>query len=253
MKEKCQRTDERLAPYVDELLPADERSEVDQHLGKCPPCRESAVKEQGGKTLLRERAAELRAAPLPPGLRTRCAAIAHQHCQASGAGPWRSRLIPLTLGALTALATAAVVFSVATARSNTLLAAQLTADHSKCFFVSPPSAAGIDAGVAERILSAEYGWQVHVPATSPANGVRLLDARRCFYGDGRVPHLLYDVDGHQVSLFMLPGKQREAADITQFGVRSRIWSRGGNTFVLVSAAAAGDLTRAVAYVQQEAR
>jgi hypothetical protein len=41
--------------------------------------------------------------------------------------------------------------------------------------------------------------------------------------------------------------------VTAFGHRSRIWSRGDNTFVLVSPADAGELESVMAYVRQEAR
>jgi hypothetical protein len=67
-----------------------------------------------------------------------------------------------------------------------------------------------------------------------------------------VPHLLYDADGQPFSLFVIEGVSRPEADVTTFGHRSRIWSRGPTTFVLVSPASAGELTRAVSYVRQEA-
>ncbi len=78
MKEKCRQAVSRLTPFLDEALPAEERAEVARHLDACPPCRQSAAKEEGGKTVLRERAAHLPTEPLPPGLRTRCAAIAER-------------------------------------------------------------------------------------------------------------------------------------------------------------------------------
>lgn len=78
MKEKCRQAVSRFTPFLDKALPADERAEVARHLDACPPCRQSAAKEEGGKTVLRERAAHLRTEPPPPGLRTRCAAIAER-------------------------------------------------------------------------------------------------------------------------------------------------------------------------------
>jgi hypothetical protein len=67
-----------------------------------------------------------------------------------------------------------------------------------------------------------------------------------------VPHLLYEAGGHPLSLFVLEGEAREPGDVTAFGHRSRIWSRGPTTFVLVSPTSAGELTQAVSYVRQEA-
>ncbi|HEY6362135.1 MAG TPA: zf-HC2 domain-containing protein [Vicinamibacterales bacterium] len=249
----CRRTADRLTPYVDEALPPAERADVEHHLTACPPCRVSAEQEQGGRTVLRERAEQLRHESLPPGLRTRCAAIARQHTRGASAAVWRTRLLPASLAVALVLFTAFTVVMLATQRSNTLLAAQLTADHAKCFRVFPPPDRDLDARVAEERLSSQYGWDIHVPPSSARDGVRLVSARRCLYGDGRVPHLLYDADGHPLSLFVIEGVARPDADVTTFGHRSRIWSRGPTTFVLVSPASAGDLTRAVSYVRQAAQ
>ncbi len=150
--------------------------------------------------------------------------------------------------------TASAFFSLATRRSDALLAAQLTADHSKCFKLFAPSgAASADARSIERMLAERYGWNVHVPSSSAAEDVQLLGARRCLYGDGLVPHVMYRVHGQDVSLFVLPGTERKADDLVTLGHRSQIWTREGTTFVLVSPADAGDLASASRYVMQEAR
>ena len=65
--------------------------------------------------------------------------------------------------------TASAIFSLATRQSDAVLAAQLTADHSKCFklFVAgnPPV---MDAHEVEEMLAREYGWKIHVPPSSTA-------------------------------------------------------------------------------------
>jgi anti-sigma factor RsiW len=249
---ECRRTVDRLTPYVDEALPPAEKAEVEQHLDACPPCRISADQEQGGRTLLRERASQLRAEPLPPGLRTRCAALAREHAQGPPVPSWRRRLVPAALSAALVLFTAFAIVSLATQRSNTLLAAQLTADHAKCFRTVAAPGADLDARAAEERLAAQYGWDIHVPPSFPQLGLRLIGARRCLYGDGRVPHLMYNVNGQQLSLYVLEGEQRRPSDVTTFGHRSRIWSRGASTFVLVSPSEAGDLEQVAAYIRQEA-
>jgi len=248
---ECRRTADRLTPYVDEALPEGERGEVEQHLDACPPCRTSADQERGGRTVLRDRADQLRSAPLPSGLRTRCAALAREHAR-RGRQSWKTRLLPASLAAGLVLFTALAVVTLGTQRSNTVLAAQLTADHTKCFRAFPPAGSDVDARAAEERLAARYGWDIHVPPSSPRDGIRLVGARRCLYGEGRVPHLMYDVGGYPLSLFVLEGVARDADDMTTFGHRSRIWSRGTTTFVLVSPASAGDLSQAVSYVRQEA-
>jgi anti-sigma factor (TIGR02949 family) len=74
MGKHCGRILDRLAAYVDELLSAEERAEVDQHLGACPPCKTCASEEQTARQILRARAVRLRSEPVPPELRSRCEA-----------------------------------------------------------------------------------------------------------------------------------------------------------------------------------
>jgi anti-sigma factor RsiW len=252
MMSDCRRTVERLSPYVDHLLPPTEHADVERHLAICPPCRSAALAESGARTVLREKAPALKVEPLPPGLRGRCEALAREHTRRTSAFAW-TRIVPVSLSAVLVVFTATALFALATQRSDTLLAAQLTADHAKCFklFAGPESATS-DAAYLQRMLLEHYGWDVHVPPSSPADGVQLIGARRCLYADGRVPHVMYRVNGEDVSLFMLEGVVRDAADVTSLGHRSRIWSRDGTTYVLVSPASAGDLTDAARYVMQEA-
>ena len=246
----CRRTVERLAPYVDEALPPAERSEVEQHLQACPPCRVTAQQERGGRAIVRDRAPRLRDEPLPPGLRTRCAAIAHEHGGPAAPRSWRARLVPAALAASLVLFTVFAVFTLLTQRSNTVLAAQLTVDHDRCFRRITPPASGLDATAEEARLNDHYGWDIHVPPSSPGDGVKLVGARRCLLTHGGVPHLLYDVDGHEVSLYVFEGVARPGGDVSTLGRRSRIWSRGPSTFVMVSPAEAGEMARAASYLQQ---
>jgi hypothetical protein len=56
-----------------------------------------------------------------------------------------------------------------------------------------------------------------------------------------------------MSLYIIQGAARGTADLTSFGHRARIWTRGATTFVLISAPGAANLDRAARYVMQEAR
>ncbi len=162
-------------------------------------------------------------------------------------------MLPVALATLLIVFTGAAVFSLATQRSNTLLAAQLTADHTRCFRGLPAGAAGLDAGQVEAMLEARYGWDVHVPPSSDAEALRLVQGKRClYYLNGGIPHLLYRSQGQDVSLFVLEGEARKDADVMTMGHRARIWSRGANTFVLVSSASGPGLDRAAGYVRNEA-
>jgi hypothetical protein len=158
------------------------------------------------------------------------------------------------LTAVVMIFTASAVLSLATRRSDAVLAAQLTADHSKCFkLFAPADGASADARSIEHMLTEQYGSTVHIPSSSSADDIQLIGARRCLYGDGFVPHVMYRVHGQDVSLFVLPRTERKPDDLVTLGHRSQIWSRDGTTFVLVAAADAGGLAGASRYVMQEAR
>ena len=254
----CRRILDRLTAYVDGDLHADERAGIDRHLAACPGCRTVADIEHGGHVLLRHEASRLLAEPLPPGLRARCEMLAARRQSAShslASGPWwRVRLVPVLLTVLVMVFTASALFSLATRRSDGLLAAQLTADHSKCFkLFGPPGGTSVDARTIERMLSTQFGWSIHIPASSAVDDIQLVGARRCLYGEGLVPHVMYHVHGEDVSLFVLEGTARKDADLVTLGHRSQIWSRDGTTFVLVSPAAAEGMTSAARYVMREAR
>ena len=249
----CRRTAERLASYTDDALPPAERADIERHLDAGPPCRTAAVHEQGGRTLLRERAEQLKAEPLPPGLRTRCEALARAHCDRSRKATWRSGLVPGIVTAFLVLVGAIAGLSVATHKSDTVLAAQLTADHMKCFReFAPAGAPGVDSRDVEERLEDQYGWDVHIPPSSTPAGVQLLGARRCLYADGTIPHVMYRVHGHDVSLYMLEGVQRPPAEVMALGHHSRIWTRGATTYVMISSAPSQEFARAARYVMQEA-
>lgn len=253
MRDDCQRTAERLTSYLDETLLPHERAEVERHLSACPPCRTAATQEQGGRTLLRDQARALSDTPLPPGLRSRCEMLARERAGRGTVNPFvMRRLAPLTT--LLTLVIAFLALSLATHRFDTVLAAQLTADHAKCFrFFAPNGSLDVDAHHIEQMLEDDYGWDLHVPPSSTASGVRLIGARRCVYADGSVPHVMYRVGGHDMSLFVLDGVNRSTADLVSFGHRARMWVAGRRTYVLVWPMAAGNMAAATRYVMDEAR
>jgi anti-sigma factor RsiW len=246
---ECRRTVEQLTPYLDGMLTPLEGEAVERHLGGCPPCRRLADAASGGRTVLRHCADTLRQGALPPGLRSRCEALTRPE----GAPGWRRHLIPALAVAALVMATGLALFSMASRRYDTVLAQQLTLDHLKCFhFFASPGSAITDAPAAERLLAARYGWDLHVPPSSPRDGVSLISARRCLYASGTIPHLMYRVNGHDMSLFVLDRESRREAEVVTLGHASRIWSRGEKTYVLVAPRGAGDLTPAARYVMQYA-
>ena len=96
------------------------------------------------------------------------------------------------------------------------------------------------------------GWEISGPLIGRAFSVRPINARTCLYAEGRVPHLMYEANGHDISLFVLEGESRPPAELTAFGHHTRIWSRGGNTFVLITPADEGSVATAAQYVAEQA-
>jgi anti-sigma factor RsiW len=248
---ECRHVTEQLTSYVDEQLDANRRNEVDRHLEECVACRGAVARERGGQTVLRDHAQRLREEPLPSGLRSRCESLVQEQMRARLPG-WRRTLVPTMLSVILLVFTASAIFSLATRRSDAVLAAQLTADHSKCFklFVAgnPPV---MDAHEVEEMLVREYGWKIHVPPS--VDGLQLIGARRCLYADGLIPHVLYRANGRDLSLFVLNGVTRNPSDLVTFGHRSQIWTKNNTTFVLVGPSdETAPLADATRYMMKEA-
>lgn len=256
---ECRRVSEHLAAYVDGLLPSSERDSVDRHLSGCSECRRLAEDERTGQRILHERRAQLLVEPLPPGLRVRCESVA---LASRGPSPglalvgrwWRLRPLAVLATIVVMVFTASAFLSLMTQRSNALLAAQLTADHSRCFkLFAPRDGVSLNASDVERMLSEQHGWNVHVPPSSPAVGLELVGARRCMYGETAIPHVMYRAHGQEMSLFVLAGETRKAADLVALDHRSSMWARDGTTFVLVLPVEDSAMMDAIGYVRREAR
>jgi anti-sigma factor RsiW len=247
----CRITAERLTAFIDLALPPAERGAVERHLLVCVSCRAAEKLERGGQVVVRASAVRLSETVLPPGLRTRCEALAREHTRVAVVSGWRTRLVPLSLAVVMMIFSTSAFLSLATHRSDGLLAAQLSRDHTRCFKRFAGSA-GADAAQMERMFADAYGWRVHVPPSSAAAGVQLIGAKRCYYSGGAIPHILYRVNGQEMSLYVLDGVARPPADLVAAGHRSRTWSRDDKTYILVSPVAAGDMTVAASYVRQDA-
>jgi len=250
MKPTCRRICDLLTQYADGALPAAEHAEVQRHLEACPPCRVIAGKECGARQLLRACADRLRADQVPEALRSRCQELSRR---SSPSNLWSRRFVRLAAAAVVLVFTGSLV-SVVTRQSDALLAAQLTADHVKCFALfGPDDGRTLDAAQAQQMLRERFGMDVHVPPSSASGGLELVNARRCLYADGRIPHLMYQANGEDISLFVLEGESRPPAEFTSLGHHTRIWSRGDRTFVLITPASDAPVAEAARYVADEAR
>jgi anti-sigma factor RsiW len=116
--------------------------------------------------------------------------------------------------------------------SPTVLAAQLTLDHLKCFALHD-SSDPVDARASEDRFAQEYGWRLHVPTAPAADGLQLVGVRRCFCGEGPAVHVMYRREGEPISLYVLPHVTRSSATADVFGRDALIWSAQDTTFVLL--------------------
>ena len=248
----CRDVENMLPSYVDGF----ERSKaaaIAAHLETCAACREAAHAQSVARVVLKARAAQL--APMaPPGLRTRILAnTANQKSEPVLA--WSGRLTAFAAAAMVVLTIGAVLLPVATVRSTAVLAAQLALDHLKCFTIEGDAdGEPIAAAQAEAILKREFDFTVTVPASLDAERLELMAVRRCLYGDGRAAHVMYRLDGEPVSLFIIPGLTRPAAELSLFGHDQVVWTAGDRTYMLIAGATSRNhLARVASYLQNEAK
>jgi len=248
----CREVEEKLASYVDGAANGNAAA-IAAHLATCDACRQLAHAQSVARTVLKARAAQL--SPIaPPGLRTRIIANTANQPQEPILA-WTGRLTAFAAAAMFVLTLGAVLLPVATIRSTTLLAAQLALDHLKCFTIEGDAdGAPIAKQQAEATLKQDFDLIVKVPASLAAEKLELMAVRRCLYGDGRAAHLMYRLDGEPVSLFIVPGMSRPAAELSLFGHEQVVWTQGDRTYMLVARGGAGDgLARVASYLRNEAQ
>lgn len=226
----CRDIAPHLAGLAEEGTPAP-APEISGHLAECDACRRHLQAQRDVHGLLRARAGSLQGRA-PETLRARLAGAA------ASRRSWTQRLGPLRMP-VAATATLALLGSLLyglTGVSSTVLAAQLTLDHLKCSrFAS--RATTVNPAQATREWSSRYEWAPRVPAASRTGRATLRGMRRCLYGHGHLAHLLYEVDGTVVSLFVMPRAERTATAVPAahgvFGQRARVWADGDQTFAMV--------------------
>lgn len=262
----CDSIDPLVTPFVDGTLAGGERDAVEAHVGACPPCHSRVTAERAVKELLRERRGSLCNQTAPDALHVRCMQLAANDDQAPGtrtsAGTEngerrtpnaerrrRSSLVPLAMAAsLVAVVGGAFTYQ-ATSRSSRVLAAELVADHAKCFALNGALGTHEAAAAVEQSMAASFDWRVHLPANAPDAGLELVGARQCLYGEGRAAHIMYMHQGHPVSLFMLPQGTRTQELVEVLGHEAAIWCDNSRTFVLVAREPRREVERMASFVQ----
>lgn len=269
---ECAAVDRLVTPYLDGELQAGDCQVIERHLGACPPCRSRVGAERVARDLVRAQQPRLCRAAAPAALRARCTALARGGRVAPGrsatrsSAPWRwarpwlvatqgtgrplvARLGPLVVAAsLIVLVGGAFVYRV-TASSTRVVAAELTADHVKCFAMNAVLRTHQSPGAVESSLAAGFNWDVHLPEDAADEGLELVGARPCLYGEGKVAHVMYRHHGKPVSLFMLPRTTRADQLVRVFGHEAVVWSADDRTFVLISRESHSEVARMAAFVR----
>jgi anti-sigma factor RsiW len=269
MMSKCTSIDPLVTPYVDGELPAAQRTLVDEHLHRCPPCHSRVAAESAVRNLMRARKPGLTALRASVSLHAECSGLASGKgdpsaarlrpgvAPASRAGairawwnaPWQLRVVPLALTASLVLLVGGAFLYLATQYSARLLAAELCADHMTCFAANNVLRTHEAPAAVESSMLSAFGWPLHLPQEFVASGLELVGARRCLYGEGKVAHLMYRDQGRPVSIYMLPKSVRPEELVEVLGHEVAIWSSGDRTFVLITRGSRSEVARMASFVK----
>jgi len=246
----CDRIDSLVTPYVDGDISPANAVVVHQHLQHCRACYGRVQAEQAVEALMRARRQTLAGIAPPAALRARCAALVGSREPTAGAPLWRAHWPSVVLAASLVLAVAGAGLYQLTVHSTRVMAAELTADHVKCFRVIN-SALGThhDASMVEGSMASYFAWQMRLPEHPERVDLELVGARPCLYPEGLAAHIMYRHHGHPVSLFMLPQGARSDERIDVMGHRAAIWSVGTRTFVLIADEPRAEVERVISFVQ----
>jgi anti-sigma factor (TIGR02949 family) len=229
----CREVGSLITPYIDGELSAAERSVMDGHLSACPPCRRRAESELAARETLRSRVHQPSA---PEHLRKRC----RKATTPMGRIACTYSSTSLSMFAAVIVVAGGVSVYGLTRMSPTVLAAQLTLDHVKCFALHP-STAPMDVRSTEERFAERYGWRLHVPMASAGDDLQLVGVRRCFCGEGPAVHVMYRHHGEPLSLYVLPHVAESSSASEVFGHDAVMWTNQDTTFVLLGKEPAASL------------
>lgn len=254
----CQSIEPLVTPYVDGDIAADDRTLIESHLKLCAPCHSRVAAERAVRALMETHRASLCGEHASSSLRDVCGRAAEASAfgkHARPVAPEREarRWIPVALAASLVLLVGGAFTYQLTARSTTVLAAELAADHVKCFAANQILGTHEDVATVESAMASGFGWTAHLPSNAAQQGLELVGERPCLYGEGRVAHIMYRYQGRPLSLFMLPDTERQESLVKALGHECAVWSEGGRTFVLVSREPRNDVQRLATYVRASLR
>ena len=129
------------------------------------------------------------------------------------------------------------------------MAAELTADHMKCFALNGVLGTHQESAAVESSMLSGFDWRLHLPDDPARAGLELVGSRPCLYGEGKVAHIMYRHQGKPVSLFMLPKSARTEELVEVLGHEAAIWCAGNRTFVLISREPKPEVERMASFVR----
>lgn len=226
MRMTCRDVEAHLTPWIDGELEGATAEAVAAHVSVCGACRRHATLEDAARRTLGQCAARIApTAPLALRATVRRAVAAPQR---------RMRLVWVAASAAaTVVVTVGLVALGGLVRPVPVFAAQAVVDHLKCMRLGP-SATSSDPKAIESSWRGWQGWELHVPSGQQGAGLKLLGYRRCVITEGRMAHLLYEREGHIVSLFVMPdGPHVAHEELEIFGQDAVLWTSHGHTYALV--------------------
>ena len=248
----CREIEAKLAEYVDGQQAEAERAAVESHLQSCPPCRTRAAGERAAHDLVCARRDTLRA-PAPGHLRERCAAQ-RQAARPPAAVFARTPWVRFSLAA-TVLLAAGLFVLFGWGSSVETYAAQLSADHLKCFQYPPEATSAPDVTLLGRTWQTQSGWGLKV-ASPTMDGLTLLGIRKCGSSRGRVAHIFYRWHGEALSVYVLNHRFDQSAnaahdhDVNRLGEHAIVWTDHDRTYAVIADHRLPDLQRVATYVRR---
>jgi anti-sigma factor RsiW len=256
----CRELESLLAPYVDGEAAECDCTAVDAHLRECPACRTRVACERAVREALVARRENIRGCA-SADLRRRCgagrAALAAPRSGAARRPSFFTRpgWVPLSMAATILLAVAGVFFY-GLRGGGPALAAQLVADHVKCFELAPQPSIIPDGRALSREWSAARGWDIKVPESTEVEKLELLGLRRCISTDGVTAHAMYKWRGQPLSVYVLNSGYPRVGIVPEvfepFGQETIMWSKGGRTYAVVARGSLSDVQQVARYVQATA-
>jgi anti-sigma factor RsiW len=238
----CDEIEQMLTPYVDDEASAPDRLAVEEHLSRCPACDRRAQTERAGRAVVRARRAAL-AQVAPAALHARCQRASRPLSQVR-------RWVPLSLAATLVLAVAGAFLWSVNHRVNAL-AAQIAADHVRCFTLVDLHQVAEATETAERWQRAQ-GWRISVMPSVASEHIQLLGVRRCLSAEGQMAHLMYLVDGHPLSVFVWRQPDVGLRNVEVQGHKAVIWSSADRMYAVVGTQQAEQMARVAAHVRRAA-